>query len=139
MKPPVIIAAIALVLLVVVGGVVMMLGQGGGSAAYESMTGQELYGKLCEQCHGDRGTAPRGLANSYAGKRKYWDEESLLAYIAKPARVKAKMPHLSGSKKYMPAISPAVPIAARRKLVAHVMGLMDALETPSAPADQSSQ
>jgi mono/diheme cytochrome c family protein len=142
MKPPVIIAGIVTMLAVIVGGVVMMLSQGGGSAAYATMTGKELYGKLCMQCHGDRGTAIKGAGNSYRGKRQLWTETTLLAYIAQPAQVKAKTPHLRGSNKYMPGISPAVPFGARKKLVAHVISLMDALEPdvpvttkPSAAAD----
>lgn len=135
MKPPVIIAGVLIFLLSVIGGVVMMMGQGGGAAAYDTMSGPQIYAKLCQQCHGERGTAPRGLANSYARKRQYWDEDSLLAYIESPPRVKAKMPHLAGSNRVMPAISKSIPIEARKRLVAHVIGLMDALE-PVPPKGQ---
>lgn len=127
MKPQFIVAGIGLMLVSIVGGVVAMMSQGGGSATYDAMNGPEIYGKLCQQCHGARGTAPKGLANSYAGKRQYWDEPSLLAYIANPRAVKAKMPHLRDSPKYMPAISKAVPVDARRKLAQHVLSLMDEL------------
>ncbi|QDV07445.1 hypothetical protein Poly30_29700 [Planctomycetes bacterium Poly30] len=140
MKPPVIIAGILLLLLSVIGGVVAMMSQGGGAAAYDSMSGQEIYAKLCQQCHGERGTAPRGLANSYARKREFWNEENLLAYIASPISVKKKMPHLRDSKRVMPAISKSISVAARRKLVAHVLGLMDALEPKTGgPSTRSAQ
>ena len=108
-------------------GVFIALG-GAGFADYSTMTGAEVYQRLCASCHGSRGTAPTGAGNSYVRKRDYWTEESLLAYIANPRAVKAKMPHLRASKRVMNPIPRTVPTAARERLVAHVLQLMDALK-----------
>ncbi len=125
MKPPVIIAGIVLIIVISVGGIMALLGPAGGAAAYDTMTGQQLYTKLCFQCHGAKGTGGSGGGSSYAGKRDFWDEQSIIAYLANPQKYRNKQPHMKDSKKFMPAISPSVPIAARKKIAQHVLGLMD--------------
>ena len=125
MKPLLIFAGILGVFLIVAVGAFKVI-LGGGTADYASLTGAELYGKLCQQCHGRRGLG--GAGNSYAGKRDYWDKESLLAYIANPPKVKRTMPHLRNSKKAMPAIPLRVPQEARERLVIHIIEMMENLE-----------
>ena len=100
----------------------------GGNVDYKSLDGEQLFGRLCAQCHGPRGTDPRGVASSYVGKRDYWTKESLLTYIANPRRAKAKIPHMKGSKKYMQPIAKSVPMEARERLVDHVLKLMNDLK-----------
>lgn len=101
---------------------------GGTSAAtYAALDGPEIYKRLCQQCHGERGTAPNGAGDTYARKREFWDEESLLRYIANPSAVKKTMPHMTGRRSMQP-ISRNVPIEARKRLVAHVLELMDDLK-----------
>ena len=128
MKPWVLVLILIGIATVFIGGFLFAIGGGRMQTSYNKLTGQEIYGKLCLQCHGDRGTAPTGLANSYAGKRQHWDEVSLLAYIANPPKVKRTKPHLARTHRVMPAISRSVPAEARQKLVTYVIGLMDALE-----------
>jgi mono/diheme cytochrome c family protein len=127
MKPMLVTFGIFGLLFAIAAGAFMAMGAGG-AVDYSSMTGAEVYGKLCSSCHGSRGTAPNGSGNSYVGKRGYWDEESLLAYIANPPAVKKKMPHLARSKRAMNPIPRSVPTAARERLVAHVIQLMDTLQ-----------
>ncbi len=127
MKPLLVTFGILGLLLAITAGAFMAMG-GGGAVDYSTMTGAEVYGKLCSQCHGGRGTAPNGSGNSYVGKRDYWDKESLLTYIADPRSVKKKMPHLARSKRAMNPIPRSVPTAARERLVDHVIQLMDALK-----------
>ena len=125
MKPFLMTAGIFGILFFVAAGAFKVM-LGGGAVDYGTLTGPELYGKLCQQCHHKRGIG--GAGNSYAGKRDYWDKESLLEYIANPAKVKAKTPHLQKSRKSMPAIPRSVPTEARERLVLHVIQLMDSLK-----------
>lgn len=97
------------------------------SAAYADRSGEEIYARLCTQCHGDEGRALHGRGGTYLGKRKYWTRETLLEYLDDPQAYKRKAPHLTTSR-YMPPISGAVPAEARVRLVDHVLGLMDALD-----------
>jgi mono/diheme cytochrome c family protein len=96
---------------------------------YAEMSGAEIYRRLCAQCHGPEGRAMTGLANSYVGKRDLWTEETLLRWLDDPRGYKPNVPHLKSSKRYMPPLSRSVPEEARKRLVAHVLGQMEALET----------
>ena len=127
MKPLLVMGGIFGLLAAITAGAFMAMG-GGGAVDYGSLTGAEVYGKLCSTCHGKRGTAPSGAANSYVRKRAFWDTESLLAYIANPPAVQKKMPHLARSKRAMTPIPRSVPQEARERLVAHVLQLMDDLK-----------
>ncbi|MEL6428451.1 MAG: c-type cytochrome [Planctomycetota bacterium] len=98
---------------------------------YEGVDGETLYKRACLSCHGKDGRAMAGGAPSYRGIRKDWDEEKLLGYIDNPQRYKrANRPPRLG-KRYMPPVDRRMPEDARRRLIAHVLGLMDALEVPS--------
>ena len=100
-----------------------------GKSVYESMSGEDIYRRLCETCHGPEGRAMTGVANSYAGKRKLWTEEKLLAFVDNPQGYRSKMPHLvTSSKLVMPPLSRSVPPEARKRLVEHVLQMMEALE-----------
>lgn len=98
------------------------------ASAYEQLSGEQIYARLCTQCHGTEGRALHGRGGSYLGKRKYWTRATLLEYLEDPQAYKRKAPHLSAAK-YMPPLNRYVPPAARERLVDHVLGLMDALET----------
>ncbi len=70
-----------------------------------------------------------GVANSYAGKRDFWTEEKLLAFVDNPQGYRSKMPHLmTSSKLVMPPLSRTVPPEARMRLVEHVLLKMEALD-----------
>ena len=125
MKPFLIVAGILVLLMAITVGAFSAMGIGG-TVDYSTMTGPELYKKLCQQCHGKRGTG--GAGNSYARKRDLWTQESLLEYIADPVKVKATMPHLRNTKKSMQGIPRSVPQAARERLALHVIQLMDNLK-----------
>ena len=101
-----------------------------GKSVYESMSGEDIYRRLCATCHGPEGRAMTGVANSYAGKRKLWTKEKLLAFVDDPKGYRSKMPHLmTSSKLVMPALSRSVPPEARKRLVEHVLLMMEALES----------
>lgn len=109
------------------------------SAAYADRSGEEIYARLCTQCHGDEGRALHGRGGTYLGKRKYWTRETLLEYLEDPQAYKRKAPHLTTSR-YMPPISGAVPADARVRLADHVLGLMDALDgTLDGPLDSGGE
>lgn len=98
-----------------------------GPSTYEELSGEQIYSRLCLQCHGEHGRALHGRGGSYLGKRKYWTRETLLEYLQDPQAYKRKAPHLSASR-YMPPLNRHVPPEARVRLADHVLGLMDALE-----------
>lgn len=91
---------------------------------YTGMSGEEIFKVSCAQCHGLRGQG--GSAPTYRAKRQYWDEEKLLEYIHNPAAYKKKAPHLTG--RHMNPVDGTMPEDARRRLVEHVLELMDSYE-----------
>lgn len=109
---------------------VVSLAGGCGGSVYDTMSGEEVYRRLCAQCHGPRGRAMGGVGNSFVEKRQYWTEETLAAYLADPKAYRKQVPHLAGSTKIMPALNPNIPTATRDRLVEHVLGLMDDLAGP---------
>ena len=111
-----------------IGGLFALAMQFGGVStdAYKKMDGAQLYARLCVQCHGPDGGGRTGA--SYRGKRQHWDETKLLEYLRNPAAYQRKVTHLQG--KYMPPLAGNMPMEARKRLVAHVLGIMDGLEAP---------
>ncbi len=99
------------------------------SADYKAMSGAQLYSRLCAHCHGSSGMASNGTGATYRGKREFWDEASMLAYLRDPKGFKKNNPRLNQNK-HMPPISSQVPMEARKRLVAHVLGMMDNLKNP---------
>lgn len=114
--------------LVGIGGLFFLALQFGGisTAAYDKMTGEEIFTRICSQCHGVDGVITHGKGETYTGKRQYWDEEKLLRYIKNPTAYQRKNSRLKG--RYMPPVDGTMPLAARQRLAAHVLGLMDELE-----------
>ena len=55
-----------------------------GPSAYQDLSGERIYSRLCTQCHGEQGRALHGRGGSYLGKRKYWTRETLLEYLDDP-------------------------------------------------------
>lgn len=102
---------------------------GGGGLRYEEMDGAAIYRRLCSQCHGPDGRAVGRAGASYRDKRQYWDEASLLEYLADPAAFQRKDSRLRG--RYMPPIDGTMPADARLRLVRHVLGIMDGLDGSS--------
>ena len=89
------------------------------------MSGEDIFKVSCAQCHGPRGEGT-GSAPTYRAKRRYWDEEKLLEYIRNPSAYKKKAPHLGN--RHMNAVDGTMPDDARRRLVGHVLELMDSYE-----------
>ena len=100
-----------------------VLGCGRGSASSADASGEELYGIWCASCHGGDGRGFMGLGSSFAGVRQFWEEDDLLEYIADPKAFAAGDPRLG--RRPMAAINATVPDAARERLVAHALSLMD--------------
>lgn len=122
--------------LLIVGAVLLGLGAvfwvalefaGPGGARYAAMDGAAIYERLCSRCHGDDGRGRGGLGASYAGKRGFWDEASLLRYLRDPAAFQRKDARLGA--RYMPPVDGTMPQDARKRLVEHVFGLMEALDS----------
>lgn len=99
---------------------------GGAALRYQEMDGAAIYDRLCSQCHGSDGRAVGRAGASYRGKRRYWNEKSLLEYLADPAAFQRKDSRLKGQ--YMPPIDGTMPVAARLRLARYVLGVMDGLE-----------
>lgn len=89
----------------------------------DEQSGPELYRVHCAQCHGSAGKgSPLGLGPGLAGAGEHWDAASLLVYLDDPAAYAARDERLGARP--MPALAPAVPPEARRRLVEHVLRLM---------------
>ena len=94
-----------------------------GSGDLEDQSGEKLYGTYCAACHGTNGRGFMNLGSSLEGVRGYWDEERLLRYIEDPKAYAADDPRLGARE--MAGIDPALPQAARKKIVAYAYSLMD--------------
>ena len=122
-----------IILLVLAGiagivGLFLLVMQFGGISTerYNSMTGEEMYARLCAHCHGPDGGGKTGA--TYRGKREFWNEAELLEYLKHPAAYQRKNPRLQG--RFMPPLDSSMPLEARKRLVAHVLGMMDNLKNP---------
>lgn len=118
-------------LLLAAAGLTLVWGTAAGcnrASAYDGKTGEEIYSRVCETCHGRDGKAVGRDGGSYRAKRKHWSEETLLEYIDNPEVYKrqGKGSHLQG--RYMVPVDKYMPDDARRRVVKHVLKLMDALE-----------
>ncbi|MEZ6013553.1 MAG: cytochrome c [Planctomycetota bacterium] len=109
-----------------VGGLFLMARSELQNTDWNALPAPEAYARLCSTCHGPDGTAPTGTANSFKGKRRYWDVPRLVEYVANPiAYAKAKTEGRLGQR-FMQPIPAHVPMETRERLAKFVLDeLMD--------------
>ena len=94
------------------------------ATADSGRSGAELYQAYCALCHGaDGGGTSMNLGPSYRGIAQYWDQASLLEYIADPQAYAAKHDRLG--QREMTALPKDVSPEERERLVEHALKLMD--------------
>jgi len=109
-----------------VGTLFLITKRGVQQTDWSALPAEEVYRQVCSVCHGLDGMAKSGAANTYKGKRRYWDVPRLVEYMANPSGyAKTKSADRLG-RMYMPPIPAHVPIAARERLAQYVLAeLMD--------------
>jgi Cytochrome c. len=83
------------------------MGEAGGTADTSNLSGKELLGKFeCTRCHGDdlNGTP---MAPPLKGMAKYYDRESLIAYLRSPERNQTGTRFDEYKTKYATGVMPA--------------------------------